>query len=415
MKNYKSIYGIVFLVAWLSFSFANAIAQADDIAGEVSELKAPKTVAEMNMLPVELDNILNENILGKYGWYELYGGVHVVLHKNEENNFTYVKDKNGFLYSGNFWNTSNIEAMELALRVRYMKDVVAEDETRVVCLMYPTKYNEEWSDGYYGIPYNNLNEHADDVLVYFRRYNIDYIDFREEFLDQNLTMEDIFYKTDHHWTVPRAFDSTCTILEYMEERYGDDWDPKDYYKNINHYQVETYEDFYLGSQGRETGYIYSGLDDYTYICPKFDSSVTYSFVYRDGDLGKKQGAIEDVLIDKKYLDYDNIYKREMNNSYMQGICLRDSIVNEEKKDGPKVLFIRDSYSSPVATFLAPMCSQIDLIWSIHFDGDDIEEIVEDGGYDYIFVAMAIDNFTQEGFAFYQDEVIEKIEETSKGE
>ena len=99
------------------------------------------------------------------------------------------------MYLGNFWNTSNVEAKELALRVRRLQDAVADKRTKVVCMVYPAKYNEQWSEGYYGIPYNDLNEYVDEVLLYMRRYNVDYIDFREVFFDVEMSMEEIFYKT----------------------------------------------------------------------------------------------------------------------------------------------------------------------------------------------------------------------------
>lgn len=401
-KLYKKIFAIVFMVMLIGFSLLNIKAEHGNIRHDIDKIGKPDNIEEAGQLLNQMDTILTENILGRYKWYELYGSVFKALGKNEENNFTYVRDKNGFLYSGNFWNTSNVDSRELVLRVRRLSDMVSEKETKVVCIMYPTKYNEEWSDGYYGIPYNNLNEYADSVLLHMRRFNVDYIDFRQVFIEKDMTMDDIFYKTDHHWTIPTAFFSTGIILEHLKTEYKDDWDMFDYYKDINNYNVETYEEIYLGSQGRETGIEYSGMDDYTYIYPKFETEYIYTGGYRGGETFEKHGDTLKTLVSKKYLDYENPYEREMNNSYMQGICLYDSIVNELNPDGYKVLFIRDSYSSPVATFMAPMCSEIDMLWSIHITDEDVEKAISKKDYDYIFVALAIDNFVDEGFPFCKD-------------
>ncbi len=398
-KIYKQIFAIIFMVMLLGFSVVNIKNEHGNIEHDIKKIGKPTNATKVGQITKQLDTILTDNIAGRYKWYELYGSVFDALGKKEENNFTYVKDKNGFLYSGNFWNTSNIDSRELTLRVRRLSDKVSDAGTKVVCIMYPTKYNEAWSDGYYGIPYNNLNEYADSVLLHMRRFNVDYIDFRQVFIEEKMTAEDIFYKTDHHWNIPTAFFSTGVILEHLKDEYNDDWDMMDYYKDINNYNVETYEDIYLGSQGREAGVEYAGMDDYTYIYPKFETKYTYTGGYREGGTFTKQGDTLKTLISKKYIDYENVYEREMNNSYMQGICLYDSIVNELNPNGHKVLFIRDSYSSPVATFMAPMCSEIDLLWSIHVTEEDVEEAISKKDYDYIFVAMAIDNFVDEGFPF----------------
>lgn len=402
-KMYKKVFAFIFLSMLISFSINNIMWEYDNILYEINEVGLPENIEDLQSFTGQIDGFLTDHLVGGHYWNELYGSVHKALGKNEENNFTYVRDKNGFLYSGNFWNTSNVDARELALRVRRLQDAVADKGTKVVCIMYPTKYNEEWSDGYYGIPYNNLNEYADSVLLNMRRYNVDYIDFREVFLEADMSMEDIFYKTDHHWTVPTAFYSTGVVLEHLKEKYGDDLDSTGYYMDMNNYVVEKHEKIYLGSQGRETGVEYAGLDDYTYIYPKFDTKYTYSGYYRTGEPFTKHGDTLKSLVSQKYLTYEDAYEREMNNSYLQGICLGDKIVNKKKEDGAKMLFIRDSYSSPIAVFMAPMCSQIDLMWSLYVDEETVEERIAQEEYDYIFVALAIDNFVDEGFPFFKSE------------
>ena len=96
----------------------------------------------------------------------------------------------------------------------------------------------------------------------------------------------------------------------------------------------------------------------------------------------------------------------MNNSYLQGVVRFDQIDNKLNPNGPTALFIRDSYSSPVATFLSPMFSRIELLWSLHFSptGDgSIQKMLEKKHFDYVFVALALDNFTNEGTPFYTDD------------
>ncbi len=404
VKKYKQVFAGLFLSFLIGFSLVNLKEQKGKLNYYFKELGVPENREELQEFPQKADGILTENLWGGHIWNEMYGAVNKILLKNEENNFKYVRDKSGFLYSGRFWNFSQVDARELALRVRRLKDVTEEKGTKVMCLMYPTKYNQQWSKGYYGIPYNDMNDFADEVLLHMRRYNVDYLDYRKIYVEEGKTMEDIFYKTDHHWINSTAFEAMGSLLEYLEEKDGVVLDPDGYYRNLANYQVEEYKEIYLGSQGRETGVLYAGLDDYTYIYPKENSEYTYTYKYRNGETGRKKGDVLNTLINQKYLQYEDVYERELNNSYLQGICLTDQITNELNSEGVKILFIRDSYSSPLAVFLAPMCSQVDLVWSIHMTSASVEKIVEEGNYDYIFVALAIDNFTEEGLPFYKENI-----------
>lgn len=411
MKNYKKIFTILFLLLTYGLTILNICSKGSDVAYFTHELDVPGSQEELQAYPAKIDTILTENIVGRYNWIELYGLVHKALGKNEENNFKYVKDKNDFLYSGNFWNTSEISPVNVALRIRKLQDNVADKGTKVVCIMYPTKYNEAWSDGYYGIPYNDLNSYGDDVLAYLRHYNIDYIDFRDVFIQNDMSMEDVFFKTDHHWNIQTAFFATGVVLEHLENEYGDCLDPDGYWRNPDNYVFEEYEGVYLGSQGRETGIHYvDGLDDFTYIYPKKKMNYTYTYVFSSNDtVYQRKGGTLSTLVDQSSLEEENKYEADFYDSYMNCVCRRDEIINEQLETGKKILFIRDSYSSPLATFMAPMCKEIDMKWSVRVSGEEIEEAVINETYDYIFVALAIDNFTDTGVPFYADEVNEELE------
>jgi hypothetical protein len=86
---------------------------------------------------------------------------------------------------------------------------------------------------------------------------------------------------------------------------------------------------------------------------------------------------------------------------MNGIRYNDKIVNLNNPDGPRVLFIRDSYTSTMAAFFASVCSSVDMIWSLEYTGN-IEELVENGNYDFVFIATWPQNLGEESFNFYKD-------------
>lgn len=409
MKRYQKVFSILFLLLTGLLLAGNLFYNTETIGEHIQGIEIPKTIEEINGVTLQVDSILSENLVGNHMWNEMYGAVYRILGKNEENNFTYVKDKNNYLYSGNFWNTSMTESLNLALRMRKFSDAMKETGTQVVFFLYPTKYREEWTEGYTGIPYNGMNDFADEFLRHLRRYNVDYIDFREEIDCAGITLEEGFYKTDHHWNTKTAFWATGVIVDYLQDRYGDDWDPEDFYMNLENYDSELYEGIYLGAQGRETGVLYAEeLDDYLYLYPKFETKFTYSYQYLSGEAKEKEGDISKTLINKEAFKHEDIYDRELSNSYLYGVCLKDEITNELLEDGRKVLFLRDSNSSPIAVFLSPMCKKIDCNWVIHRSEEEIYQQVQNEDYDYIFVALTIDNLTSEGIPMFQYEVEEEL-------
>jgi len=407
MKRYQAVFSALFLAGMFSLSALNLYRERDALQKKIQDIERPKAASEYKKYTKQLDGILSQTLVGGHRWNELYGTVYRALGKNEENSFKYVRDEDSVLYSGNFYNNSNLSAPGIAGRMRRLQDSLKDKGTKLVVIMYPTKFREDWSRGYYGIPYNNLNAYGDEVLRYLRRYDVDYVDVRDVFRDADMKAKDIFYHTDHHWTVPSAFYATGKIIDHLNQKLEANLDPDGYYRDLNNYTIETYSHIYMGSQGRDAGLIYSRrLDDYSFLYPKFATNYHYYSRYKGGKEANKDGPIERTLIDRKYLDYADPYDREMNNSYLQGVVRFDQIDNKLNPNGPTALFIRDSYSSPVATFLSPMFSRIELLWSLHFSptGDgSIQKMLEKKHFDYVFVALALDNFTNEGTPFYTDD------------
>ena len=142
-KKYKKIFAVLFLAVVIGFSICNLIWERNDILAESKELDIFEYENNTQNFATQMDKVLSENLAGGSYLNEVYSFAYKTLGKNEANSFKVVRDKNGCLYSANFWNTSNVDTKELALRVRRLQDAVADKGTKVVCIMYPTKYNDE--------------------------------------------------------------------------------------------------------------------------------------------------------------------------------------------------------------------------------------------------------------------------------
>lgn len=403
MKVYHKAFAIIFMIALIGFAIFNGATKFYEIKTSLSEIEQPKELEDIKEYTAQIDSALVGNLLFDHAWNEAYAMVYNALDKNEENSFKYVRDKDGMLYSGNFWNTPTVPASEYVIRINVVKKKVEDKDTKVVVLLYPCQYNEKWSNGYDGIPYSDYNEMIDDMTAYFRYYSIDYINYRDFFLEKGWKATDIFFKTDHHWTTLAAFEGYKELVRYLNEEFDENLDT--YYTDEENYKFITYEDCFIGSQGRDAGVNYVGLDDYTLITPKFPTDYYFSYTSRDNVTVEQEGDIQKTLINLKYLAMEDYYEKDMYCTYMDGIHLKETVINKKNEDGLNVLFIRDSYSSSLGTFFSSHCNVMDLMWSANMPTAVMEEAIEEGDYDYIFIGLAVDSYVNGGFDIYDNEVL----------
>lgn len=398
MKIYQKVFAVLFMTALLVFSVGNIVVNFSHIKAAIIDLEKPEKISDAKKYTASIDSLFTENMPFDHAWNEAYAMVYNFLGKNEENSFKYVRDKDGMLYYGDFWSAPLASSRDYINRILTLKSKVAKKDTKVVVLLYPTAYNENWSDGYYGIPYRDYNQLADELVAYFRYYGIDYIDYKEMFIEQGKTAEEIFFKTDHHWRIESSFDAFVELTNHLNDNYGEKLDP--FYTDKSNYEFVTYENAYIGSQGRDAGVSYVGADDFTFIFPKFESSYYCYGLYINLTEKEKTGSMEEVLISNKYLELEDYYERELYNTYLEGIRKYDYIVNNNNPDGLNVLFLRDSYTSPLATFFSSYCSSMELYWTVQNDAETMEKAVEEGEYDYIFIGLSVDSIAIDGFDIY---------------
>ena len=74
--------------------------------------------------------------------------------------------------------------------------------------------------------------------------------------------------------------------------------------------------------------------------------------------------------------------------------------NNNQPDGACVLFIKDSLMVPVASFFALGCSKVYMIDPRYYYGN-IEDVIRDYAFDYIFVSFSPQNLTEQFFPFYE--------------
>ena len=397
----KRIFAAVFLLGVFSFSAVNIYNNRFDLLN-----KAEKYESEPQKIPAKLEEVMEDGVYGKLQFVEAYGLTQKVLGKEEFNSFSYVKDNTGFLHYAAFYRDEQKEIFQYALRVKKLQNYAEKYGTKVLFVMAPAKYNREYTEFKTGMPVNDPSEDTYEMMVYLNRLGVPCINLAEDIPSADIPYEKAFFKTDHHWTVPAAFKATKIIVDDLNERYGANLDPTGYYMSDDAYTKKEYKNQMLGSMGRDTGIVYSGLEDFEAYLPNFSGHYKRTYTMKGEET--LEGTYSDALLDLSVLEPTlNKYEDSPYSLYIKQVTNLEHIENLENTDGPSVLMIRDSFFGPVISFMAPMCSKIDAIWSKE-DMDDINvgeyikgQYEKGEKYDYLIVQYYPHNLEDDAFKFFR--------------
>lgn len=223
-----------------------------------------------------------------------------------------------------------------------------------------------------------VNRNADTFLERIREAGVPALDLRACAKEQGMQIEDLFYRTDHHWTTRTGLWAVQQMAAAMNESCGYNIDPSLY--DIENYDVKRWENCWLGEQGRKVSQSYVGLDDYERITPKFATDFTFNG--KDGN--KLQGTFED-FIDESF--YDTVTDVYLNGSWHYAYRQKNSINNNV--DYGKVLMLTDSYAQVTVPFMALGVHKVDkMLLRTRGSEFSIRDYILKKGYDTVLVCYA---------------------------
>lgn len=225
--------------------------------------------------------------------------------------------------------------------------------------------------------------------------NIDYLDLRPLLRDGEKTQNELFFDTDHHWRIETAFEATGHIMDKLNNDYGFNIDSK--YKDLSNYKMETLKNCYLGSMGRRTGVLYSGLDDFTLITPDFETKYTlYEHDY--GAEKVYEGTFEEAVLDPKYMTPVEEADVKLNRYAVYHGDNEELIFENHLVNGGKVMMIKDSFGIPVYSFLSLGVQEVRALDLRLFD-DSVAKYAEANRPDVVILMYNGDTFNEEMFDF----------------
>ncbi|WP_043922906.1 alginate O-acetyltransferase AlgX-related protein [Leadbettera azotonutricia] len=397
--------GILLVVMMSIFSLVNGVWQFVPTlwTGIVWSLQNATGPTELKGFLSAVESNLGGDLLGKNQFIEFYAFMEKLQGKEESDNFWAVKNKAGDIMYSNFY-PDNVDSLgECVRRIWRLKQTVAQTGTKVFFVMPPTLYIRGKEDFSPGLPYGDYNYREDTFLYWLDQFGIDNLDLRESLKDNNIAPEDYFFHTDHHWRLETSFAAFGDIVAWLDETFGVDLDPDRFYTDISNYYQRTYENASLGSFGRKTGIIFSGLDDFTVLWPKFDDQTDFTY-YPRFLLPYSQpisGPFTESLLYPRLISTENPYINDFYGVYQSGIKSHEKIINNKNPDLPKMLLIRDSFSLPLGVFMAPLFSQIDCIWPANSDNFffDIDAYLQENHFDFIMIEMYQENLITKNFYY----------------
>ena len=161
-------------------------------------------------------------------------------------------------------------------------------------------------------------------------------------------------------------------------------DANDYYLDEANWEATSWQQNFLGSQGRRVGRFYGGLDDFTLLSPAFETDFHVELKEQDGEVVEKDGGFDDVLLDQTMLTDPDVYTNRYGAYWGKDYpwVLADNLNNDS---GATLLIIKDSYSLPFGAFLATAADKLYMVDLRYFDIADLSGYIQEIAPDAIII------------------------------
>lgn len=260
-------------------------------------------------------------------------------------------------------NDRPVKTKKAARRMRQFADFCGRHGARFLYVQLPRKLDvrnrmlpagvEERSNG-------NIRK----MLRSFREAGVEIVDMCGEFA---ATPDDVarnFYRTDHHWRNDAAFRAAgrlaaeiaarCAAPEADARRAAELLSPESWTR-------EVHPSCFLGSLGRRTGSLFSGLDDLTVLRPKFETRMSIVVPSKGVDL---VGTFEETNMrraDEALSSSSSFVTDAYSALYVGGIYPQVVHENPSAPLRKRVLLIGDSFARPVEAFLSVAVGRLDVV------------------------------------------------------
>ena len=396
MKNlYNKIVSFIF-VGVISVSLAcSLIFGFNDIKGSLSEnkdklLDAKPTSSYFHDVISIADGAFNDGFFLRDRYVDLYGGLQRItggsIVWDSDPNKTTMIGSDGKLYSSgnitmNFsdYTVNEKQLDDYAEKIIELGTFAKKNGSDIIFFQTPARYDSDLIR----LPVAVSDSDKKNVDYLYERLNdndaVTVLNAQNLYKKSGIDFKDLFFRTDHHWTIKTAFWAYSEICRALNEHgLGID----EVYYDLNNYKIETFYGSYLGSLGKMVGGLFVGYDDFDFIYPKFDTDYTKIISRADNNSIEAGGSIEykGSFTEAVLSSYGSIKERKTDitfGSYVSSDRSEVVIRNSKAATSKKALIIKDSFGLPVSAFLSTCFEEEVILDPRYYNDRSICEYISD--------------------------------------
>ncbi|MGN0635593.1 MAG: DHHW family protein [Acutalibacteraceae bacterium] len=328
------------------------------------------TVMDTNYLTTQL----NENVLAKERWIDLFGGFQrcigtkcIADAADEEKSV--CRTQNGGV---SFVKTTDpCFSAEMVDSIRELKAVCERSAIEIRYVSIPQKYCS--ADNRFNI--RGLTDTSEKIAAYrkdiFAQLGFGVLDLHGAMHEQNLNHGDLYFRTDHHWKPSTALWASAEVADSLGLGTA--------LLDAAQYTTEAHPGIFEGTEGQRVGALFCPPDDFNIPIPDFSTD----YVYVNSNGTHTEGSFSDALLFKEHLQQ----RKWIYSTFLDGDFASAQIVNRANADGPHILILKDSYTNSMAAYLAAVCGKVSLLDPRHYD-ESVIAWIEKEQPDYVCIALS---------------------------
>ena len=365
-KKYSAFISILFCLFIFGFGIAQFIVADRDFSEQenrfLADFKAPtwETLKSGKFMEDFEDYVIDQFPL-RDSWIKLKAWCEKTMGK-QENNGVYLGTDGNTLFA----QYTTPSQADFEKKVGYINKLAANVDVPVYFALIPDK-SFVWADR---LPANAPLVDDGTALEIAGSLVSDEVIWID--LSNALKGDDVFYRTDHHWSTMGASQGSVALMNAMNGSVG-----MGNYDGLR--EPVSVSDSFYGTPYSSSGAGWVDPDTiYTWV-PEGTFKVTW---YREGkpEPGK--------LYETSKLEVKDKYSMFLGGN--QPLC----IIENAQANGGKLLVIRDSYSDSLAPFLGLDYSEVHL-WDLRYNRTSLKNYIAQNGIDQVLVLYSNSNFSSD--------------------
>ena len=239
---------------------------------------------------------------------------------------------------------------EAAVTYKNFNSFLKEQDIPLLYVQPITKYDES------GRFNTSINENLDVFLESLEDVGVDVLDLRKNAKADKISVDEAFYKTDHHWKAYMGLWASQNIVDCAKNNYSVNFNEN--ILNTKNFKLKIYKDAMFGSYGDFAGTNWCEYEDHPVYYPKFETSFRIEIPNKEID---NKGDFSVLFNNEKIEEFTNGNANYVYETTCYGNTPLTRITNYSNPNAPRVLMIRDSFALATLPYLACVCSEIDSI------------------------------------------------------